>query len=244
MVDVGYRALYTEGLSAAEREAAGNWLNHPESQRAVRIFRFWREELTWAYTNRDGEVFALEDGTMGSACLVLLDKDSGRKAPASLYSNTTIGIPATFIAPQPVTVRWSGVVLFHEIGHLYDLVHGGESWDPPPDEWFEGEARAYRSQIALVDAMEGGALLNAVDQLLQEHPDRSRAQWLASMDQLTSRLDGALKFRTPASQSERGQREAFYCVALLFRLSARERLDPASQRRRDRTDLEAVAAYC
>lgn len=238
------RLRYERGLETAESEAAGNWRDSDARMRAERVFRVWRDETTWAYQEPDGAVRALEEGAMTDACLVLQDPYSAQKAPAMLHTNTDMGRPATFIAPRPVTTRWAGVALFHEIGHLYDFLHGGESWDPTPDEWFAGEARAFRSEMALVDAMEKGELLRVIDGLLIELPNRTPKRWLQKLRAWVTVVDEALHFEPPASPSERGQREAFYAVALLFRLSEKERLSPSAQGVRDRTDLEALRAYC
>jgi hypothetical protein len=232
--------IYTQGLESARSVAGDETAPIDATLRTdvEKIINLGRENVTWCYTDSQGNLFALEDGVVQDALIIVMHPAVAATKVATISTEAGLDPPHMFIAPERMAIKWAGASFVHELGHIYDLVQELEPASPSVDEWMAGEARAYRREIALVNAITSGAL----DASLADNTDSySALQESYTQQTLLKNAAGlaeSLDIGVSQSQAERGQRLAFCAVAILFHI--RDALVDNADASGDKTDLQRV----
>jgi hypothetical protein len=209
------RELYATGIAEVAAESlASDWRSDPQRELAVKVFALADGHgLTWAREDMFGNIFALEDTIVGNAIADLMTPLQAMKR-SPLLTNTASSPPQIMIDPHPVSRRWAGVALGHELVHVHDVLEGVEPAEPDEEQWFAGEARAYRWEAQLVDALTGSTFADQLAEVLVHHP-LSATPTTAAVQEAATGLRMQV-FALAVSVTERAQQDAFCSVALLF----------------------------
>jgi hypothetical protein len=223
------RALHDEGIQFVTSVVARAML--PADSRVVSLIRFRRAQVAWAQI--DGDSYRAVESSQGvEAWMVAL--------PAA--HRLTAQNPATFMAdgkfllikPAPMTPEWSGLAQIHEMSHLVDAVTGAE--EAGRRGYALGELRAWRSELAIADAISEGAYRRAL-------PDAARALGVSDLEQLvelvskhgdrldavTARLDRSITSAPAQSVGERGMRDGLHINAIALDIADRTYADAAER---------------
>ena len=79
--------------------------------------------------------------------------------------------PTVLIRPHKISAEFAGLNGIHEIRHLYDFVTGIEPKNPTDEQYFEGEVRAWESQIAAADLLTDGAFSKGIGIMYSKYGD-------------------------------------------------------------------------
>lgn len=234
------RKVYTSGLSlVAGLTETANW-SEPSQKAAVDRAVSAQAELTWAQTDDHGNVYSLDDGTVGQILAILMTPTEASRHQAGILTLTNEDPVQILIAPHKVSQLWAGVVLAHELVHAQDVLEGVEPASPTEGEWMAGEARAYRLQSQIVDRLSQGRLTRVLSTWMEngDLPVSREADQL--VHQVARRLGHEVDLAEPASNTERAQQNAFYAVAALF--ASRSSLSEVTDAELDSADLSCVGA--
>jgi hypothetical protein len=183
------------------------------------------DRLTWAEMRADGGLISLHDAFAPEPRLIIAlvpDRSMHQlESPNAFQQGFTVaGEPLMHVRTVSLTPLWAGLVLFHELGHIYDRDAKIEPRDSTPAQFWEGEARAYHLEMALVDAYTQGGLEAALSRYSGEIDSMSAADWKGEAgDRLADRLETATfgaQARPAASDSELMARGGFFlCAAII-----------------------------
>jgi hypothetical protein len=233
------RALHDEGVRFVTSVVAKAMPSADAS--VVSLIRFRRAEVAWAYI--DGDSYSAVESSHGvKAWMVAL--------PAA--HPLTAQNPATFMAdgnfllikPEPMTREWSGLAQIHEMSHLVDAVPGAE--EASQRGYALGELRAWRSELAIADAIAKGAYRRGL-------PDAARALGVSDLEQLVelvskhadhldavrAPLDRSITSAPAQSVGERAMRDGLHVHAIALDIVDRTYADEAE---RDDWSTRAVLA--
>jgi hypothetical protein len=192
-------------------------------QRAEQVQAIFRR-FTWAEVRPDGGLVALRDQFQASPRVLLcLVPDRALHVydhSHTFHTEVFDGEVQLRVRTVPLTPTWAGLVLFHELSHAYDFDSGVESSDRTPEQHWDGEARAYHLEMALVDADTLGALAAALTRYADDAERRTPVAMAGDAGQrLADRLETATfgrSARPAASMEEVGLRDAFFrCAAII-----------------------------
>lgn len=130
-----------------------------------------------------------------------------------------------FVPPRSGYSRvYGAAVLLHELQHAYDICTGREPEHPTPDEWAEGEYRAYDVETRILALASDGATERYVEELLGRIRPPANSQWIAESELTNAdydRWDRALG-DPPIHTRETYTRAGTLIVHLNRRLAERE----------------------
>lgn len=207
--------LYATGLAEVARESfAVDWRDDAQRALATKVFALAEGPgLTWAREDMFGNIVALDDTIIGNAIIVLMTPLQAMKG-RPLRTDTSTSPPQIMVGPHLVSRRWAGIALGHELVHVHDVLEGIEPPDPDEEQWFAGEARAFRWEAQLVDALSGGTFGDRVVDVSIEHSLAATPSGTAVHEAATALRTAT--FSSPLSATERAQQDAFCAVAALF----------------------------
>jgi hypothetical protein len=192
-------------------------------QRAEQVQAIFRR-FTWTEVTPEGGLVALHNQFQASPRVLLcLVPDRALHVydhSESFHTEVFDGEVQLRIRTVPLTPTWAGLVLFHELSHAHDFDSGVESPDRTPEQHWDGEARAYHLEMALVDAYTRGALAAALTRYADEAEQVTPVAMAGDAGRrLADRLEAATfgrSARPPASMEEFGLRDGFFrCAAII-----------------------------
>ncbi len=118
------------------------------AKRLQALAALYRDGLTWVHVDQQ-DFIALEDAAAVHEVLVALtsQREAQRlSAPQAFQTHWSedLGKAVIFVRTVPVTPRWAGIALFHELSHAYDFISGIEPHQPDRGQFLAGEARGAR----------------------------------------------------------------------------------------------------
>lgn len=189
----------------------------------VRAVRSGLDEILWTESVH-GDIHRLTDDQEDSGIWVVLlpDRELAHAGRGETFHTNNYGDGSAVrvhVRAVPLTPEWAGLGLLHELSHAHDFRSGIEPSSPSHDEYLAGEARAFRMEAVLLNALSGGRLATALRDRLDPEtltiPDLTREPGRELAATLETSTLGPRR-RPPASDNERGLREAAFLIAALF----------------------------
>lgn len=199
----------------------------PKLMRLNEIRKFRETVIAWAEVRGD-QYISLETKPKVGAFLGLIPPNhptANWHGPMVFVSDNP-KINALNIMPKNITSEWAGIILTHELSHLYDRVYESYPTSPTRSEWLESEVKAYSLEIDAINHFSKGRFRQALlDQLKQYNIDSidefvfkikpQKQIW----NQIVAKLNSTITQNPPLSTDESGMRDALYSLALCFSIA-------------------------
>lgn len=227
------RSLYDEGFELIMKDVS----SQPEKQNGTLYYyspltlikNFKNKFVSWAKIE-DNRYTALEDGREGGGWLAVIPSNHRlmKDQETTLEIDNIPDINALKIKPIPITKEWAGIILTHELSHLFDYVYNVEQKGSRGDELFLGEVRAYGSEILAVDNFTKGRFKKALSDIVRTFKFKSVDDAFSFVsncfpgrknecsDRIMDQLDPIVTNVPPRSDGERNLRNGFYMIAICY----------------------------
>ncbi len=224
------RTLYLAGIDEILAMAAKGNLQGPQSAVASELRRM-RQDGQWAQIGADNSVYALHDADKRKPWIGVLDPKSrrGQSQEVLCSLSETEGLSILCIKPDPITQRWAGIKISHDLMHLADL-HQGKFSQQRKDvpAYRRTEKRAFTAELAAADILSGNRIANATSDIIRTDGLRSLAELRRlvvseprKLLAAASRLDPLITSEKPLSPSELYVRLELFLIALAVQLRKR-----------------------
>lgn len=245
--------LYKNSIETIFTSAAAVTSGRTLDAQPVLAFKTLFDSMIWAQIGNDHIVIALNSGNLGKSIFAILTPDNEElKIPgATLHASHNPKYNSVIIRPSPMSSKWAGVFLMHELSHVREL-NKGQNFSRGKTEF-----HAYRVEMQALNIVTDGKYFEALDAALSQLAIGSVEEFVAFIKNKTdarktsilSELEEKIAAFTdwPASPQEREMRHGLNTVALVLRFYENKgllRTRPAVQIHKIIDDvLTAVSVY-
>lgn len=222
--------------------------NDPDLER-LSIIKKLRDGFTYWAELRGDTYFSLEDGNTGGAWLTIIPPNHpqmhAQKGLVQIDHNHDLN--AVLIKPVNITQEWAGIILIHELSHLYDRMSGHEPLHGSRSEFLQGEVDAYSVEIDAINHFTKGrfdeALVQHLEGLKVDDPTKLVAEVKTSPQKwhpVFSDLDRVINKSSPLSQGEGALRRGLYIIALGFKFIDLQNLESSDAKQVKKAVVEKI----
>lgn len=217
--EAAVRSIYDAGFDMLMRNVPDARENTTdEASLVLSVFKkFRKDHVRWATLQGDS-INSLEEGNKSGAWVAVIPKDNplmGQSHPVMKSNRPDMNLLT--IKPIAITPEWAGMILLHELVHLYDRMSGYEPKRPSRREYLEGETRAYMIEISGANRITNHQFSRAVRAFVVKHRIRSVDQAFEVYRREGFGDLNAVVTPTPAQGlDEQAMREGLYMQAILI----------------------------